>query len=87
MGLCAGEAGIEMQQGGQKHTGTMATMRLLLLPLSLTLLSVAAEDEEALAMPDTVYRAATFPATTEKVRAIGALRVGSGVLGSRPWTA
>ncbi|XP_076424737.1 von Ebner gland protein 2-like [Peromyscus maniculatus bairdii] len=45
----------------------MATMRLFLLPLSLTLLSVAAEDEEALAMPDTVYRAATFPATTEKL--------------------
>lgn len=69
-----------MPQGGQERTGAMATVKLLLLPMGLTLLSVAAVDKEDLVIP-AAYRAGTFPATTEKVRALGTLRVESGFLG------
>ncbi|ERE71393.1 vomeronasal secretory protein 2 [Cricetulus griseus] len=48
--------------------------------MGLTLLSVAAVDKEDLVIP-AAYRAGTFPATTEKVRALGTLRVESGFLG------
>ncbi|CAO2598139.1 hypothetical protein LEMLEM_LOCUS9283 [Lemmus lemmus] len=44
----------------------MATMKLLLLSVGLILLSVAAADEGALAIPGAAYRAVTFPASTEK---------------------
>lgn len=68
------------RQGTQ---GTMATMKLLLLNAGLTLLSAAAAaDEGALAILGAAYRAVTFPASTEKVRALEVLRVGSGDLGS-----
>lgn len=60
----------------------MATMKLLLLNAGLTLLSAAAADEGALAILGAAYRAVTFPASTEKVRALEVLRVGSGDLGS-----
>lgn len=68
--------------GRQGTQGTMATMKLLLLNAGLTLLSVAAADEGALAIPGAAYRAVIFPASTEKVRALEVLRVGSGDLGS-----
>ncbi|KAM7316710.1 hypothetical protein ACRRTK_024441 [Alexandromys fortis] len=45
----------------------MATMKLLLLNAGLTLLSVAAADEGALAIPGAAYRVVTFPASTEKL--------------------
>lgn len=60
----------------------MVTMKLLLLNAGLTLLSVATADEGALAIPGAAYRVVTFPASTEKVRALEVLRVGSRDLGS-----
>lgn len=87
LGLCAGEAACHpvpdihaaARQGTQD---TMVTMKLLLLNAGLTLLSVATADEGAFAIPGAAYRVVTFPASTEKVRALEVLRVGSGDLGS-----
>lgn len=75
MGLCAGEAGCQLlriyeMQEVLERTGTMATVQLLLLTVGLTLHAVASVDEKALVTHAAAYRAGSFPATVDKVRAL-----------------
>lgn len=65
-GLCR----IYILQGGKECTDIMVIMNLLLLTVALTLLPVISANQRDSIIHSAPYRAGTFPATADKVRAL-----------------